>query len=120
MNIPKMFVLLLCTAWIAGTIVVASFYHFSKRFSLGEWALLVFAIGLLAAAVFSDLRYTAFIGAAHRNNGALSYLALAILALSAMLTFDLKSLHQFRFALLLVGAVSTLYGLLQKIGRAHV
>lgn len=117
MNIPKMFVLFLCTAWIAGTIVVTSFYHQSKRFSLGEWALLVFVIGLLAAAVFSDVRYTAFIGAAHRNNGALSYLALSILALSAMLTFDLKSLRQFRFALLLVGAVSTLYGLLQTTGH---
>lgn len=117
MNIPKIFVLLLCTAWIAGTIVVASFYHRSKRFSLGEWALLVFVIGLLAAAVFSDLRYTAFIGAAHRNNGALSYLALAILAYAAMLTFDLKSLHQLRFALLLVGAVSTFYGLLQTTGH---
>lgn len=117
MNIPKMFVLFLCTAWIAGTMVVTSFYHLSKRFSLGEWALLVFVIGLLAAAVFSDVRYTAFIGAAHRNNGALSYLALAILALAAMLTFDLKSLHQFRFALLLVGALSTLYGLLQTTGH---
>lgn len=117
MNIPKMFVLFLCTAWIAGTIVVTSFYHQSKRFSLGEWALFVFVIGLLAAAVFSDVRYTAFIGAAHRNNGALSYLALAVLALAAMLTFDLKSLRQFRFALLLVGAVSTLYGLLQTTGH---
>jgi O-antigen ligase len=117
MNIPKMFVLFLCTAWIAGTMVVTSFYHRSKKFSLGEWALLAFVIGLLAAAVFSDVRYTAFVGAAHRNNGALSYLALAILALAAMRAFDLKSLHQFRSVLLLVGAISTLYGLLQTTGN---
>lgn len=117
MNIPKIFVLLLFTAWILGTIAVAHFYQRSKIFSLGEWALLAFVVGLLASAMLSDVRYTAFIGAAHRNNGALTYLALAIFALAAMLTFDLKSLHQFRFAMLLVGAVSTLYGLLQTTGH---
>lgn len=113
MNIPKMFILALFAAWIFGTIAVKYSYQRPKTFSFGEWALLVFVIGLVASVVVSDVRYTAFIGAAHRNNGALSYLALAVLTLAAMLTFDLKSLHQFRFALLLVGGFSTLYGLLQ-------
>ena len=116
-NIPKMFVLLLFTAWISGTIVLAHFYQRSKIFSLGEWALLTFVIGLIVAAVLSDVRYTAFFGAAHRNNGLLTYLALAILAYAAMLTFDLKNLHQLRSTLLLVGALSTLYGLLQTTGN---
>ncbi|TAJ16113.1 MAG: O-antigen ligase family protein, partial [Dehalococcoidia bacterium] len=116
-NIPKMFLLVLFTAWIFGTIASSFFYQRSKTFSLGEWALLAFAIGLLASAALSDVRYTAFIGAAHRNNGALTYLALVILAYAAMLTFDLKNLHQLRSTLLLVGALSTFYGLLQTTGN---
>ena len=117
MNIPKIFVLTLFTAWVFGTITVAYFYQRLKAFSLGEWALLLFVIGLLASTVLSDVRYTAFLGAAHRNNGALAYIAFAILSFAAMLTFDLKSLHQLRFALLLIGALSTCYGLLQTTGH---
>lgn len=116
-NLPKMFVLLTFTAWISGTTLVAFFYQRSKSLTPGEWALVAFALGLLLAAVFTDVHYTAFFGASHRNDGALSYLALALLAFSAMNSFDLKSIHQVRFALLFVGALLTAYGLLQTTGH---
>jgi len=112
-NLPKMFVLLTFTAWISGTMLVAFFYHKSKSLALGEWALLAFALVLLLAAVLTDVRFTAFFGASHRNDGALSYLALAALAFTAMNSFDLKSIHQVRFTLVFVGALLTVYGLLQ-------
>lgn len=112
-NIPKMFVLLTFTAWISGTTLVIFFYDKSKSLALGEWAVVAFALGTLLAAFLTDVRFTAFFGASHRNDGALSYLALAALAFVAMNSFDLKSIHQLRFTLLLMGALLTVYGLLQ-------
>ena len=115
-----MFTLLLFTAWILGTIAVHFFSQRSKVFSLGEWALLVFVAGLVLSVLFSNIKYTALFGASHRNNGVLTYLALAVMAFAAMYTFDLKSLYLYRSALLLIGAISTIYGLLQTTGHDPV
>ncbi|MDP1720453.1 MAG: O-antigen ligase family protein [Candidatus Nanopelagicaceae bacterium] len=116
-NLPKMFVLMAFTAWISATTFVSFWYQRSKSLALGEWALGAFALGILLAAVLTDVRFTAFFGASHRNNGALSYLALAALAFSAMNTFDIKSIHQVRYTLFFVGALLTAYGLLQTTGH---
>ncbi|MFZ2227893.1 MAG: O-antigen ligase family protein [Candidatus Nanopelagicaceae bacterium] len=116
-NIPKMFVLLTFTAWISGTTLVSYWYQRSKSLSPGEWALCAFALGILVAALLTDVRFTAFFGASHRNDGALSYLALAALAFTAMNSFDLKSIHQVRVTLVLVGTLLTVYGLLQTTGH---
>lgn len=116
-NLPKMFVLLTFTAWISGTTLVAFFYQRSKSLALGEWALVAFALGVFLAALLTDVRFTAFFGASHRNDGALSYLALAALAFTAMNSFDLKNIHQLRFTLLIVGGLSTVYGIFQTSGN---
>lgn len=112
-----MFVLLTFTAWISGTTLVSYWYQRSKSLSPGEWALCAFALGILVAALLTDVRFTAFFGASHRNDGALSYLALAALAFTAMNSFDLKSIHQVRVTLVLVGTLLTVYGLLQTTGH---
>lgn len=116
-NIPKMFVLLTFTAWICGTTLAIFFYDKSRSLALGEWAVVAFALGTLLAAFLTDVRFTAFFGASHRNDGALSYCALAALAFTAMNSFDLKSIHQVRFTLVFVGAILTVYGLLQTTGH---
>jgi hypothetical protein len=112
-----MFVLLIFAAWISATTLVSYWYQRSKSLSPGEWALCAFALGMLIAALLTDVRFTAFFGASHRNDGALSYLALAALAFTAMNLFDLKSIHQVRATLVIVGALLTLYGLLQTTGH---
>ena len=116
-NIPKMFLLLTFTAWISATTLVSYWYQRAKSLAAGEWALCAFTLGLLLAALLTDVRFTAFFGASHRNDGALSYLALAALAFTAMNSFDLKSIHQVRVTLVIVGALLTVYGLLQTTGH---
>ncbi|MDP1712356.1 MAG: O-antigen ligase family protein [Candidatus Nanopelagicaceae bacterium] len=117
MNIPKMFVLLTLSAWIFASLAVAFIYKRPKKLDPFHWSLLAFVIGMLLAALLTDVRYTAFVGAAYRNNGALSYIALAGIAFAAAISFDFKSLSQLRTSLLIVGAVSSFYGLLQTTGR---
>ena len=112
-NIPKMFVLAILSAWVLGMVLVAFFYDRRSKLALGQWAVLGLAIAFLLAALISDVRYTAFFGTSHRNNGALSYLGLLVLALAGMMSFNLANVKQLRSALIGTGAVLTFYGLLQ-------
>ncbi len=112
-NLPKMFALTVLASWVLGSILTGVWSTRGKGFSLGQWAIVVFLLGMLLAALFTDVKYTAFFGAIQRNDGALSYFALAILSLGAMMSFTLSSMGQIRTTLLLVGVVLTGYGFLQ-------
>lgn len=116
-NVPKMFVLTIGSAWILGTIVVAATHARTTKYSIGQLSVGIFALGLLVSAVLTDVRYTAFYGTYQRNLGAFSYLALATLCLAAMLSFDSTNVKQVRNILLGVGAILTLYGLMQIAGK---
>jgi len=116
-DIPKMFVLVTLSFWILGTIASAFPFKDLRKLSIGHWSVLAFALGILIAAVMSDVRYTAFFGTPQRNDGAFSYLALAIIALAAMASFDREHTFQLRTGLLIVGAFLTLYGLVQRSGH---
>lgn len=116
-NIPKMFFLTLLSAWILGIVLVAIFSSRKSKFSWGLWAAIAFIAAMLIAAVLTDVRYTAFFGTSHRNNGAISYFALATLFLAAFMSFRRSSVSQLRSAVVIAGAVTTFYGLLQTTGH---
>lgn len=116
-NFPKMFVLSIFAAWIFGAVAVAMFFGKYKKISLGQWAVIAFAAGILLTALMSDVRYTAFLGTWQRNDGALSYLAFAVLGIAAMMSFEVAHSLQLRTGLLVVGTVLTAYGLLQTTGN---
>jgi len=117
MNLPKLFVVLTLSAWIFGSLAVAIFYDRSRKFEPAQWALLAVVLSMIVAAILTDVRYTAFFGGTHRNNGAFTYIALAVISFAAMICFDFKSLNQLRTSLLIVGILSTIYGLLQTTGH---
>jgi O-antigen ligase len=116
-NIPKIFILVMLSAWVLGTVLVGFSQGGLRKLSIGQWAILAFAFAMLLAAVLTDVRYTAFFGTSQRNDGALSYVALAILAIAASMSFDIAHLFQFRNGLLVVGAFLTFYGVLQTTGN---
>ena len=116
-NVPKMFVLAILSAWILGVIITASISEKRIKFSLGQWAVIVFSAGILLAALLTDVRYTAFFGASHRNDGALSYLALATLCMAGMMSFGTANIKQIRTSLLITGSVLAGYGFLQTTGH---
>jgi O-antigen ligase len=113
-NFPKMFILLILGTWIFGTVVVDVIMSKTFRFSLGQWAILLFIVCLLIAALLTPVHYTAFFGANHRNDGALSYFAMAVLSFAAMMSFKPGSAWLVRNFVLTLGGILGFYGVLQS------
>lgn len=116
-NLPKMFILAICAAWILGLIATRVFYAKERRLSVGQWALVGFVLSLLLAAILTDVKYTGFFGAIQRNDGALSYIALACLSFAAMMSFRTTDFRQLRWWILIIGSILTAYGFLQTFGH---
>ena len=89
-NLPKMFVLVLFAA-IALGLVMPSLLGARKLFSsnqrLGLGLIGLFVIGLTISTSATDVKYTAIFGEYHRNNGALSLMACAVLAAASGIAF---------------------------------
>jgi O-antigen ligase len=123
LNLPKMFVLVLFAAIALGLVIPAlvSAHKLSastQKKGLGFIGL--FAIGLLVSTLATDVKYTAIFGEFHRNNGALTLLASAVLAAAAGLVFtEASSLRPLKWVSLL-GLFLSLYGILQFLGRDPV
>ena len=116
-NIPKMFILVVLSTWVLGTIALSFSPGGIRKLAIGQWAILAFALGMILAAVLTDVRYTAFFGTPQRNDGAISYVAFAILAIAASMSFDIAHVFQLRNGLIAVGVFLTFYGLLQNTGN---
>ena len=116
-NLPKFFVLTVLATWILGSSIAIVISRKEKFFGLGQWALIAFTFGVVLAGVLTDVRFEAFFGAEQRNNGAISYLALAGLTFAGMTFFGPLSVKFFRSALLVVGIGLTLYGVIQTTGN---
>jgi len=118
-NLPKMFVLVFFAAIVAGlslpTLIGAKkFTSGSQRVSLVLIAL--FFIGLLASTFATDVKYTAIFGEFHRNNGALTLFAAAMLAVGASLAFKGSNSQNPLKYLSLLAFLLSFYGLLQFTG----
>lgn len=112
-NIPKMLTLSLFSAGVLGSVIPSFLLKPRKKLSVGQIAVIIFSVGILIAAFFSDESYTAFYGAAGRSNGAISYLALAAVCFVAMQSFDMKSIARLRIVFVGIGAFLAFYGNLQ-------
>lgn len=116
-NFPKMFMLSIFSAWILGLVITRLISAKGRRLSVGQWALLCFALSLILVGFLTDVKYTAFFGAIQRNDGAFSYIALAILSFAAMMSFGPTNFRQLRWWILAVGSILTAYGFLQTFGH---
>ena len=122
-NLPKMFVLAFFAAIVLGLSLPAllnSFKAYSTNQKIGLGLIVLFAFGLLISTFTTDVKYTAFFGEHHRNNGFLSYLAMVILMLSSVLAFNLKSAHRYFEFYGITGLVIAFYGILQGLGADPV
>ena len=122
-NLPKLFMLVLFAAIVFGLALPSFISTFrvtssSQRISLGLVGL--FAIGLLISTVATDVKYTAIFGEYHRNNGALSYLAMAIFMAAGTLVFNLKSSDRYLKFYAITGLILTGYGFFQAVGKDPV
>jgi O-antigen ligase len=118
-----MFVLVLFAAIALGLVipaVLSAHKLSSNNQKIGLGLISLFAIGLLISTVATDVKYTAIFGAFHRNNGALSYVAMIILMLSGSLVFNLKSANRYFAFFGMAGILLTFYGILQALGKDPV
>lgn len=122
-NLPKMFVLVLFAAIVLGLALpglLISFKSASGSQKTGLSLILLFATALLTSTIVTDVKYTAIFGEYHRNNGAISYFAMAILFAGSVLAFSRQSsIRYFKF-FALTGLLLTGYGFLQAAGKDPV
>jgi len=122
-NLPKMFVLVLFAAIALGLVIPAllSAHKLSSRNQkVGLGLIGIFAVGLLVSTLATDVKYTAIFGEFHRNNGALTLFACAVLAAASGLAFKPEnSMRPLKWVALL-GFFLSIYGLLQFLGQDPV
>jgi O-antigen ligase len=122
-NLPKMFVLVLFASVVLG-LSLPVLLNIKKTSSGSQRIALVligiFALGLLISTIATDVKYTAIFGEYHRNNGALSYISMALLMVVATLVFDLKSSGKYLKFYAATGLILTLYGFMQGAGKDPV
>ncbi len=122
-NLPKMFVLVLFGAAVLGLALPAllNVHRLTSGYQKIALGLVgIFVIGLLISTIATDVKYTAFFGEYHRNNGTLSYFAMSSLLGAGALVFNLKSSERFMMFFASTGLVLTAYGFLQGTGNDPV
>jgi len=122
-NLPKMFILVLFAAIALGLVMptlLSAPTRSSNNQKIGLGLICLLAIGLLISTVATDVKYTAFFGEYHRNNGFLSYLAMIILMVAGSLVFNLKSTSRYFIFFGFTGLLLTCYGALQGLGADPV
>jgi len=122
-NLPKLFVLVLFGALVLG-LLTPTFLGASKTTTGNKKIVLslvgLFIIALLVSTFATDVKYTAIFGEYHRNNGALSYLAMAILFAGSVVAFSGQSSIRFFKFFAITGFLLTAYGFLQAAGKDPV
>jgi len=115
-NLSKMFVLVLSAAVVMGfslPVLLNIKKTSSGRQRIALVLIGIFALGLLISTIATDVKYTAIFGEYHRNNGALSYISMALLMVIAALVFDLKSSDRYLKFYAATGLILTTYGFMQ-------
>ena len=122
-NLPKMFVLVLCGAIVfalSTPALLSSRKSATGNKKIGLILIGIFTTVLLAVTLTTDVKYTAIFGEYHRNNGALAYLAMAVLFAGSVATFSVQSsIRYFKF-FAITGLLLTGYGFLQAAGKDPV
>ena len=122
-NLPKMFVLVLFGAIVLGlstTAIVGARKSITGNKKVGLTLIGIFTIALLVSTLMTDVKYTAIFGEYHRNNGALAYLAMAILFAASVATFSGQSSIRYFKIFAITGLLLTGYGFLQAAGKDPV
>jgi O-antigen ligase len=116
-NSPKFWILLIVTSWLLGHLVKDRGIIFHNKILKYTFNILIFFIGTtLLSFVFTDVKYIAFFGENMRRTGALNYVALSILFLSAATFLRLQNMKRLYSVSFFTGVIVGGYGLLQSSG----
>jgi O-antigen ligase len=116
-NSPKLWLLILISTWLIGHLVKNRQNIFEEKYIKILFISLVLFVGFtLISALKTDEKYTAFLGENMRRTGALNYISLSILLLSAATYIRIQNLNRIYGVGLFTGVVVGGYGLLQSSG----
>ena len=120
-NAPKMWLIFLIASVLLGYLAT----DFRKLISNPTLKLFssftgFFVIAGVFASIFTDSKYSAFLGESQRRNGFLSYASLSILILAAGLYIRIDSIKRLSYVAFVTGTLLGTYGLLQNAGQDFV
>ena len=123
-NAPKLWLTILGGAFLMGHLLsdlfLKKFTDGRKEIKILGFIVLSFTSFLFIAALATNVKYVAFFGESQRNTGFLAYFFLAIFLLSAAKHIRLKNISSVYIAGVSVGALMTLYGVMQHFGNDFV
>ena len=120
-NSPKLWSLLVISAWLLGHIVSnLRFIQKSKNSKITISLIIFFILANLFSTLMSDNRYVSFFGENFRKNGFLDYLCLGIILISAVLFINFDYFNRIIGVSIFVGLVLSVYGLMQTTGNDFV
>ena len=120
-NSPKLWILLIMSAWLTGHILSYRKIIFSNK-SIKNLFYLIFAFlcVLLLSTLASDFHYVAFFGETQRRNGFLQYFSLSIIMVAASIFVRLHNVRKIFGVTYFVASVSVIYSLMQTTGNDFV
>ena len=119
-NSPKLWLLVIFGSWIAGLLLTANKLEFSQNKTLLSIILTGFIGSLAIAAIFTDVKYTAFFGEVQRRTGLITYVFFAIYLYASARFFRYHSIHLLFVANTFLATAFVLYGFIQSTGNDFV
>jgi hypothetical protein len=116
-NVPKLGIISLGGFMCLGVVITNRKFLSQARFRTTLVCVLLFILDLFLVFFIAGTNPTQeFFGAYGRSTGLLAYLSLSLLFVAAVVGYSDELLEKIKRALLLAGAVSLLYGLIQVLG----
>ena len=120
-NSPKLWILLIMSAWLTGHILSYRKIIFSNKSIKNLFYLIfVFLCVLLLSTLASDFHYIAFFGETQRRNGFLQYFSLSIIMIATSIFVRLHNVRKIFEVTYFVASVSVIYSLMQTTGNDFV
>ena len=120
-NSPKMWVLLLFSAWLFGYVVAhKSILTSSPDLKISTYIIFGFLIASSISTITTDFKYIAIFGDTQRKNGFISYLSLCTIFLATMMFIRLYNVMKLFVITYLIAGITIIYGSMQTTGNDFV
>jgi len=117
-NSPKFWVLIITGSWLLGFLIINIKNLISSK-SDRLFVILVsfFIFSFFISAIFTDVKFNAFLGETQRRLGFITYFFLAIYMIVTSILSKLEAISKFYYINFLLGTLLGVYGFMQVIGK---
>jgi O-antigen ligase len=120
-NSPKLWILMIISAWLAGYVVSFRKVIFSNKSSKNLGYLVIAFLSILTiSTINSEIKYVAIFGETQRRNGFLQYFSLSIVIIAASIYVRIYNIKKVLLVTYFIASVSVIYSLMQTTGNDFV